>query len=302
MAVNQIHKYVWLVNTIHRAGRISLEEINQEWLESDIGDGKPIPRRTFHVWQAAVLDIFGLIIENEGRGLYRYYIANEAEMTSGTICSWLLDSLTVSNMMINSKGIQDRILLERVPSARAFLSVVVEALRHNNKIVLTYQTFSQTEPKVRTVMPYCVKLFKQRWYMLAQREDKEKPSVYALDRVKAMQVLREETFELPADFDGEAYFAPYYGITADESVERAEVRLRVTPLQAKYLRALPLHHSQQELETTEEASVFGYSLRPAFDFVQEILAHGSEMEVLEPLWLREKIAAVIKEENNIYNG
>ncbi|MCQ2296509.1 MAG: WYL domain-containing protein [Bacteroidales bacterium] len=302
MAANLIHKYVWLVNTIHRARLISLEDINREWLESDIGDGKPLPRRTFHVWQAAILDIFGLIIENENKGQYRYYIANEEELRLGTMSNWLLDSLTVSGMLASSRHIQNRILLEQVPSARDYLGVVVEAMRHNYKIVLTYQTYSQTEPKVRTVMPFCLKIFKQRWYMLAQREDKEKPSIYSLDRVKDMQLLRKETFVLPKNFDAESYFAPYYGIIADESVERAKVKLRVSPLQAKYLRALPLHHSQQEMAEEAEACVFSYNLRPAFDFVQEILSHGSEMEVLKPLWLREKIAAIIKEENNIYNG
>lgn len=106
MAANLIHKYVWLVNTIHRARLISLEDINREWLESDIGDGKPLPRRTFHVWQAAILDIFGLIIENENKGQYRYYIANEEELRLGTMSNWLLDSLTVSGMLASSRHIR----------------------------------------------------------------------------------------------------------------------------------------------------------------------------------------------------
>lgn len=302
MAANQIHKYVWLVNTIHRARLISLEDINHEWLESDIGDGKPLPKRTFHAWQAAILDIFGLIIENEGKGEYRYYIANEEEMRLGTMSNWLLDSLTVSDMLRTSRSISDRILLEQVPSARDYLGMVVEAMRHNYKIELTYQTYGQPEPKVRTMMPFCVKIFKQRWYMLAQRVDKENPSIYSLDRVKDMQVLRKETFELPKDFDAEAYFEPYYGIFADESCAWADVKLRVSPLKAKHLRSLPLHVSQKEIEQTTEHSIFGYRLRPAIDFEMEILSHGAEMEVLEPAWLRKRIGETIKKVDNIYNG
>lgn len=31
MAVNQINKYVWLMDTIHRAGKISFEDINRRY-------------------------------------------------------------------------------------------------------------------------------------------------------------------------------------------------------------------------------------------------------------------------------
>lgn len=50
MAINQLNKYVWLVETIHRAkkrGGITLKEIQSRWLDSDLSEGTELSRRTF---------------------------------------------------------------------------------------------------------------------------------------------------------------------------------------------------------------------------------------------------------------
>lgn len=77
--------------------------------------------------------------------------------------------------------------------------------------------------------------------------------------------------------------------------------MKVTASQSNYLRSLPLHHSQQEIQTTDEYSIFELILRPTYDFQQEILWNGEEVEVLEPLWLRKEMADKIKRMWNKYN-
>ena len=50
MAINQLNKYVWLVETIHRArkrGGITLKEIQSRWKDSDLSEGTELSRRTF---------------------------------------------------------------------------------------------------------------------------------------------------------------------------------------------------------------------------------------------------------------
>ena len=49
MAKNLLNKYVWLVDTIYRAGKITYEEISRRWLDNDLSEGKPLPLRTFHL-------------------------------------------------------------------------------------------------------------------------------------------------------------------------------------------------------------------------------------------------------------
>ena len=61
-----------------------------------------------------------------------------------------------------------------------------------------------------------------------------------------------------------------------------------------------MHHTQQEIERTSEFSIFRIAIKPTFDFQQEILKNGEDIEVLEPLWLRNKITDKIKEMWNKY--
>lgn len=47
MAKNLLNKYVWLVDTIYKAQRISFDEINHRWLDNDMSEGKPLALRTY---------------------------------------------------------------------------------------------------------------------------------------------------------------------------------------------------------------------------------------------------------------
>ena len=106
-----ISKYVWVIETIHRAGKISFEELNEKWLQdTEISRGVEIPKRTFDHWKSAIADMFGLFIENEGKGKYRYYIMNEADISENGLRSWLYNTFCVSNALASSQSIKDRIL------------------------------------------------------------------------------------------------------------------------------------------------------------------------------------------------
>ena len=99
---------------------------------------------------------------------------------------------------------------------------------------------------------------------------------------------------MPNSFSPSEFFDEYYGviINGEQAVEK--IKLKVSARQANYLRSLPLHHSQQEVERTTECSFFQLTLRPTYDFQQEILKNGEDIEVLEPSWLRTEIADNIK--------
>jgi predicted DNA-binding transcriptional regulator YafY len=67
-----------------------------------------------------------------------------------------------------------------------------------------------------------------------------------------------------------------------------------------YLRTLPLHHSQRELESTPDYTDFSYDIRPTSDFLGELLRHSNGIEVLEPQELREKMRQRILEMYHYY--
>ena len=290
-----ISKYVWVIDTIYRRHKISFKELNERWIhDTDISRGLDIPKRTFDNWRSAIWDLFHISIVNENRGEYRYYIENEGDINDGELRSWLYNTFCVSNAVANSQSVKDRILLEYVPSGQAYLQTIIEAMKENRVLNMTYHSFWKDEEKIYDVQPYCVKLFHQRWYMVAQGTYHDgEPRIYALDRIQELTV-KDETFEMPKDWDAKEYVDGCFGIITDQQVEKQIIRIKASASQANYIRSLKIHESQKEVECNEEYSIFSFFLRPQFDFQQELLKNGEEIEVLEPLWFRNEIGEKIK--------
>lgn len=291
MTKDLFDKYIWLVDTIHRAGRITLDGINDRWLRSKFSEGDRIPLRTFHNWRKAIEQVFDIIIECDRRDGYVYYIENADDMGKGSVRSWLLNTFTVNNLINESYYLKRRILFEDIPSGRQYLTPVIEAMRDSVEIRIVHQSFWRNAPEGYTVRPYCVKVFKQRWYVVGYCIEREAMRIFSLDRIIGLEVTGNQ-FSYPKDFDPEAYFADSYGITvADMSAET--IRIKVFGANSKYVRALPLHHSQCEVETCDDYAVFEYRMIPTIELKQEILSRGQFMEVLSPQSFRDEIAREI---------
>ena len=296
MPLNQTNKLVWIANTIHSARKITFEELNSRWIEDDdISQGKPMLKRTFIKWKWAILDTFGLNIECEKAAPYRYYIDNDEDLRQGNIENWLLDTYSVSNSLSASKSIKDRIILEEVPSGREYLDPIINAMKKNRFIHIVYYNYWREDEKEHYLMPLCVKLFRQRWYMVGRKWPANEDRVFCLDRIRDFR-LSSHTLEYPEDFKPKEFFDGCFGIIAEKSCKIEDVVLKVSARQANYLRDLPMMpgEAQQETERTDEYSIFKLRVRPTFDFQQELLWNRDEMEVLEPLWLREEMAGIIK--------
>lgn len=294
-------KYVWVIETIYRHKRLSFKELNKLWLHDDISRGVELPKRTFDNWKNEIWDVFGINIVNERRGGYCYYIENEEDINSGGVLSWLYNTASVVNTLSNCHNIRERILLENVPSGQEYLQTIVEAMKNNRVLNITYQSYWSDDESSFDVEPFCVKLFRQRWYLVARSiyyNDKP-PMVYSLDRISQLQMLKE-TFDMPKDWNAEEFFDGCFGVFRTMGTET--VKIKVTATQANYIRSLQLHNSQREVERNEDYSIFTYSLRPEYDFQQELLRHGEEVEVLEPQWLREEIAGKIQRMNSVYKS
>ena len=289
MAKNYFDRYVWLIDTINRHGHISKHDIDELWWRSPLNEkrDRELPERTFHNHREAILDTFGIEIKCD-RSL-GYYIANSEDLEADGIKQWLMESLSMSNLLNESKDMRDRILFEKIPSSQRWLSTIVNTMRDGKAIEMTYQTFWQDEPSTFTAHPYCLKLFKQRWYMLAKREDKEYPRIYALDERMLDVVQTKKALKVPVKFDAKEFFSNYFGIIVGNDCKPSIVEIKVVADQVKYVETLKLHDSQTVIEATPEYSIFRYCLVPTFDFRQEILSRGPSVEVLSPEWFREEV-------------
>ena len=300
MAGNLLNKYVWLVETIYKARYITFEEINRKWIENEMSEGLDLPLRTFHKWKDAAEELFGLVIDCRRKGGYHYYIANDEELKEGNIRNWLINTFSISNLLVDNLQLNERIVLEEIPSGQKYFAHIIEAMKNNNVINMTYQSYWRDNSNNFDVEPYSVKLFRQRWYLLGRSPYMNKIIIYALDRIQDLWVT-DAKFELPASFNANEFFCEYFGVNIGDDIDVETVKLKVASHQANYIRAVPLHHSQEEIERNENFSIFEFRLRPSNDLIREILWHGEAVEVLAPTKFRNEVASTIEGIRGKYN-
>lgn len=298
MAQNQINKYIWVIDAFLSYGRLTHRRLSELWERSSLGDGEPMPRRSFYNYRRNIAEIFGIELSYDPR-TFEFYIDKEQSTGHTQMHNWLLDSMSISGMLSNSHSIADRIVLENVPSARGHLPVVVDAMKQNQCIRIDYRSFARSKPSENLLIePYFVKIFKQRWYLIGNNVTERQVKTYAFDRILHV-VIDERKATLPEGLDPEHYFGDCFGITTNADAPK-EIVLRVTPTQAKYFRALPLHHSQEE-EMHDHYSLFTYYMRNTYDLQQEILSHGSAVEVVKPAELKAQIRTQLRQALDLYS-
>ena len=291
------HQYIWIINTL-RVHKLTLEELNQKWKDDALANGNPLPRSSFNRHRDAILDMFGIIIDCEPL-THKYYVSNQEVLSDGGIEHWLFSTLAVHGVLDNSAAVKERLVLENAPSGEQYLDAIIRSVKTNHRLRIGYKKF-EAEGYEKVVCPYALKLFRQRWYLLARltncepgTSEAQQMRIYALDRM-TMAEQTDETFEMPADFSAQAYFSEYFGVLTNDT-PLAHVVVRAHKWMPDYLRTLPLHHSQREIACTEHYADFSLDIRPTADFLGQLLSHGNGIEVLEPLELREKMRQMITE-------
>ncbi len=293
-------QYIWLVDTILTSRKISLNRIQKLWIEDDLNDRKPLSRTTFYRLRQAIEDMFGIRIECNTADNNQYYISNPEVLKNNSTQTWMLQTLTVNNVLIDSLSIKDRLVLEEIPEGMEYLQTIIKAIKNNHLLTVEYHKFDDPEGYTALIEPYCLKVFRQRWYLLGNNTINERElQVYALDRIAHLEETHK-TFKMDPDFDATVFFNNYFGVFIGS--DPIKIVLRAYGKMIPLLRTLPKHHSQKEIATPKGHSDFEYFMAPTFDFKQEILKEGHELEVIEPEWLRKEMIDSLRKTLAHYNS
>ena len=296
-------EYIWLIETINRAGKISFADINKRWVRKEESGGVEFSRSTFNRHRDAILDMFGVIIECECKGGYKYFIENKEVLEEDSVQNWLYSTLSVSNMLDENMALQHRILLESIPSGDQHLQQIIKAMRENRRMMMTYRRYGTASANTYSVAPYCVKLFRRRWYVLGTRPKTsvsdgietttEGYAIYSLDRIEDIE-LEETKFTINPDFDAAEFFDECFGVVVGDGSKPVRIVLRAYGLEQHYMRDLPLHHSQREIDRTDEYTDYELNMRPTSDFKAHLMSRGEWTQVLSPEWLAEDIQRLLQ--------
>ena len=285
------YRYIWLLDTLLTSNPLTYDDICMLWEDCPAFDG-PLPLRTFHEHRKGIKEMFGVDIECDRSKGNVYYVKNPEVLDKNKLAKWLLRKYSIPQDFATFNGMKDRILLEEIPLGHSYLDGIIEAMQQNVELQIDYQRYmNEQEERLQTfhIQPYALKVFNRRWYLLGYLKEREALRTIALDRILNMEVLKTR-FELPADFDARKYFANVVGIYVNKDNPVTKIKIRAYGVQADYLRSTPLHKSQSEVRSKHgEFAEFTYRLCETPELVNQLLAMGNKVEILEPETLREKI-------------
>ena len=289
MANNFIKRYTWLVELLLNEDGATFETIAEFWKEEEFlnPEGEKLSRSSFNKQLKAIPRVLNINIVRSKDHKYR------VDNYHGQLDHLLYNNVSLNALLDRDKRLLGRILFEDEPRVNMrWLEDIAHSMSEEKQIAIDYHKYGDEFTTRRTVSPYCLKMYKRRWYLLAQ--DGGEVKTFALDdRLRDIKIL-DESFAFPEDFDAAAHFKNAYGVTIGK--ESQEILIKTYGNESLYWRSAPFHPSQKEIKTGDDYAIFSFYMYPDTpELIHALLSHGASIEVLEPSSLRDTLKGKIDE-------
>lgn len=244
-----------------------------------------------------IRNTFGIDIEYSTKS--KGYFISQSEMENMNF-QRMIEAFDMFNSLNLAQDLTPFIHLEkRRPQGTENLYGILHAIKNKFQIKFSYQKFWEDEISQRTVEPYALKEFKNRWYILAKDSKDGNIKSFALDRLTNLEITNR-TFESPKTYNIEESYRYCFGIISPTDEEPQEIILSFDPFQGKYIKTLPLHDTQQVLIDNEDELQIKLKLCVTHDLIMELLSFGDNMKVLQPKSLVKEIKEAHQKSANQY--
>lgn len=102
------------------------------------------------------------------------------------------------------------------------------------------------------------------------------------------------------DVTPDEYWKGCFGVNHCDKQIPERIVIKVYGSQVDYVRALPIHESQKEVDSNEEYTLFEYHIVPCYNLYQQFLWHRERLEVIEPQHIRDEMAKIIEDMTKLY--
>ena len=236
-----------------------------------------------------IAEMFEVNIKNK-RG-YGYYIVDTLDNPTCDYDQLLLNFDLLTSVSKDS-DVSGYLLPEHHrPRGSENIPLLINAIKNRLEVQFEYVLVRQDDKIIsKRVKPYFLKESLGLWYLVAF-DEKERLKCYGLDRIHNLMET-SNTFRRDNSIDASTLFKDSYGIWDDPAIPVEEIELSYSPLDGKFLKAMPLHHSQEIISDNEEEFRIRVRLRITNDFVMALLSRSSSLTVIKPLPLRERVRDV----------
>ncbi len=300
--MSKLKKCLYLINLLERKGALTLKEINDYYQYSSLYEGEEILPRTFLRYKDFIDETFPCYIEyNQRTGKYELHRHKALYGEDDSLYDYLLSAYHIEGMTELALKHRDKIMLSEAPTGVENVQIILEAIDQGKGIECEYYSFNRKTVKHQLLIPYFLRTWEQRWYLAAEPDNHHHGiSIFALERMEDIK-LTEDKRHPSNKITAEEYFDGSFGVNHSDDQKTEMIRIKVYGAQVEYVRALPIHESQKEVETTSEWSIFEYRLIPCYNFYQQLLWHREKLELLEPQYVRDEIKSLIRKMLDSYD-
>ena len=181
-----------------------------------------------------------------------------------------------------------------------FLDLIYRSIIRKQVLKVSYQSFDSNSASIVEFHPYLLKEYDNRWYMLGRKGSHPAIVNYALDRIQNIEILPNKYYLENDSFDPETYYKDVIGVTVKEDMVKEKILFRVDERNAQYLITKPIHASQKQIKLDDKGVIFQLTMKINFEIESVILGYGKDIEILEPLKLRESITNILTQAHNKY--
>lgn len=205
----------------------------------------------------------------------------------------IVDRVSISDSL-SDQSAEHFVEFETPVSTRGseFLSPIMQAINSKTVLYFDYESFQTQKRKARKVLPFLLKEYRNRWYMLCYDIVKEGVITYALDRMYDLQES-EENFRSPIDFNSKQFFEHAIGITASNGKPEIVV-FKADNVASKYIESQPFHRTQKVVKSGKNKTTFEMEVFISEELIRSLLSYGGELVVLEPPLLVEHMIQRIR--------
>lgn len=174
------------------------------------------------------------------------------------------------------------------PKGVESIPVLTHAIKNCDVIKFDYKLVRKKNKIIsKTVNPYFLKESLGLWYLVAI-DDMGNLRNFAVDRISNPEILNSK-FRKDESLNPNDLFKNSYGIWDDDNIPVEEIELSYSSLDGYFIKATPLHSSQEIIIDNDEEFRIKLNIRITNDFVMALLARSNSLTVIKPLSLRERI-------------
>ena len=213
-----------------------------------------------------------------------------------TIADILSESLKDSNKILDYVSFDDSKNFKGIEN----LKEILIAISQKRKLHFVHENFWRDTLKTYEITPLLLKEYENRWYVIGVPEEMNEIRTFGIDRITKLslgtlsKVKRSQFKTQLKSFDD------IIGLDFNAG-KPTKIRLLVNGVHIKYMRSLPLHHSQNIHTENDKGEFFvDFFLSPNYEFLTQILKIGNEVEVIYPPELRDEIKNTLTKTLNKY--